>query len=620
MMDKGMKKIFAMILAAGSMMIAVSCKGVFDENFTPDEETVYVTRTYSAGFGESTKTAIESSGKVVWEQGDVIRYYSKKEGEVKEYAIQKGAAHADLTLDVASTASFLIAAYGGTGLTGNLGTGVTIQGAIPAEQSGVFGDHHVAVTKTYEVTRESLTFHNLTSYIKFALSRDDVARVVFKSNDATQLNGEGINVAFVTESEDIKTVSFIGSGSNSITIDNGGAGTFFIATLPCVLAEGFQLDCFSADGTYLGSAITSKSLELRQNTVLNLGVLDSRLDMIRTDLSADGTANCYVVSAPGIYKFKADVKGGTPEALDGTPFCAEVLWESFGTDIQPEVGDIVSDVALKDGYITFTASGKDGNAVIAVKDAVGDILWSWHIWVCKGFDPAATAQVYYNNAGTVMDRNLGATSATKGDVKALGLLYQWGRKDPFLGSSSISSNTKAKSTISWPSTVPSDSSNGTIDFVVKHPTTFVTSKSGNYDWYYTGSSSTDNTRWNSDKGMYDPCPKGWKVPDGGSNGLWAKAFGTSSSWTTSSNWDSTNKGMDFGSTDKKLGSGEIWYPASGCLGSRGGTLSNVGYNGYYWSCTPDGYNAYYLYFDYNGLVYPSYRSRAVGHSVRCLQE
>ena len=36
----------------------------------------------------------------------------------------------------------------------------------------------------------------------------------------------------------------------------------------------------------------------------------------------------------------------------------------------------------------------------------------------------------------MMDRNLGATSATPGNVGSLGLLYQWGRKDPFLGSSS----------------------------------------------------------------------------------------------------------------------------------------------------------------------------------------
>ena len=173
--------------------------------------------------------------------------------------------------------------------------------------------------------------------------------------------------------------------------------------------------------------------------------------------------------------------------------------------------------------IDVTVPFKEGNAVIAAKDADGNILWSWHIWLTD----QPQAQVYNNDAGTMMDRNLGATSATPSDVGALGLLYQWGRKDPFLGSSSISSNTIAKSTITWPSAVSSDSSNGTIEYATAHPTTFITYNWSNYDWYYTGSSSTDDTRWttsSSDKSIYDPCPAGWRVPD---KGIWSKAgFGT----------------------------------------------------------------------------------------------
>lgn len=111
-----------------------------------------------------------------------------------------------------------------------------------------------------------------------------------------------------------------------------------------------------------------------------------------------------------------------------------------------------------------------------------------------------------------MDRNLGATSATPGEISALGLLYQWGRKDPFLSSSSISSGTLAKSTIAWPSSVSSNTSNGTIEYAISHPTTFITSNSSNADWYYTGSSSTDDTRWQSEKTIYDPCPASSAMP------------------------------------------------------------------------------------------------------------
>ena len=220
----------------------------------------------------------------------------------------------------------------------------------------------------------------------------------------------------------------------------------------------------------------------------------------------------------------------------------------------------------------------------------------------------------------MMDRNLGATSATPGDVGALGLHYQWGRKDPFLGSSSISSNEViAKSTITWPSEVYSDSSKGTIAYATANPTTFIGYNDSNYDWYYTGSTSTDNTRWTtseSSKSIYDPCPAGWRVPDGGDNGVWSKALGPSSSF------NSTNEGMNFSG---KFGSAStIWYPASGCRSGFDGYLGPVGNVGLCWSASPysdDSRYAYGLYFNLYGDVYPSYGYvHAYGYSVRCLQE
>ena len=213
-----------------------------------------------------------------------------------------------------------------------------------------------------------------------------------------------------------------------------------------------------------------------------------------------------------------------------------------------------------------------------------------------------------------MDRNLGATSATPGDVGALGLLYQWGRKDPFLGSSSIGRNTIAKSTITWPSTVSSDSSNGTIDYATANPTTFITYNSKNYDWYYTGDSSTDNTRWttsSNDKSIYDPCPAGWRVPDGDSNGIWSKAG------FDDTTYDSTNEGISFSISSPS----KTWYPASGFRDSFDGGLDIVGSIGDYWSASPYSYDACSLYFDSTGFVIPSGSTgRANGRSVRCLQE
>ena len=327
------------------------------------------------------------------------------------------------------------------------------------------------------------------------------------------------------------------------------------------------------------------------------------------DLSASETANCYIVSEPGTYQIKA-VKGNSKVAV-GTAVSATVLWESFGTSQTPEIGDLVVWAYCTDGYLYFEVPSdyKEGNAVIAARDSDGNILWSWHIWMTD----QPKEQVYYNGAGTMMDRNLGATSATPGDVGALGLLYQWGRKDPFLGSSSIRDAVEAKSTIAWPSAVSSDSSNGTIAYATANPTTFI-GYSNNYDWYYTGDSSTDNTRWTTSetaKSIYDPCPAGWRVPDGGSNGIWSKAG------FKKTTYDSTNEGISFSISSPS----KTWYPASGCRGSNVGSLNLVGYDGAYWSASPDSDSAYDLYFNDNGFVNPSdsYR-RAFGYSVRCLQE
>ena len=383
------------------------------------------------------------------------------------------------------------------------------------------------------------------------------------------------------------------------------------------LTSGLKGDICTVSGSGIKKALVPLDKYAPRFTGKQLAFTLEVENIIKTcaNLSLGGTANCYIVSASGEYKFKT-VRGNSLESV-GSVASAAVLWESFGTSVTPSVGSLIKSASYNYGYITFQTADvfKEGNAVIAAKDATGNILWSWHIWLTD----QPQGQVYNNGAGTMMDRNLGATSATPGEVGALGLLYQWGRKDPFLGSSSISSNTIAKSTITWPSPVSSNSSNGTIAYATANPTTFVTDNILNYDWYYTDPLSTDNTSWttsSSGKSIYDPCPAGWRVPDGGSSSVWSKAVGSSSKFTRT--YDSSNEGMNFSG---KFGSAStIWYPASGCRFGSDGGLSNVGDNGYCWSASPNGYCAHYLYFNSIGNVNPSsFSNRANGFSVRCLQ-
>lgn len=346
-----------------------------------------------------------------------------------------------------------------------------------------------------------------------------------------------------------------------------------------------------------------------------------------TDLS-DGEnkcANCYIVSKSGKYMFHyykplADTYTGPANEYPGS---AEVLWETVGNAGALQKGCLISEVGFLNGYVYFVTPDSfcEGNACIAIKGAdSGKILWSWHIWFCKGYDPVATQQVYRNGTAWMMDRNLGATSATPGDVKSLGLLYQWGRKDPFIGASAISSNIPAVVTGMF-TTVPSTAENGTVEYATANPLAFIVMNETNADWLYpTASAPVDNTRWTSEKSPYDPCPYGWRVCDGGENGVWAKASGETTITTCA--WDSANLGSDFGSGAAVSFSNcaSTWYPATGCLGAGDGILSNVGESANYWSCTPaaEGNNACRLTFQKNGRFYTcAIDCRANAYSVRC---
>jgi len=170
--------------------------------------------------------------------------------------------------------------------------------------------------------------------------------------------------------------------------------------------------------------------------------------------------------------------------------------------------------------------------------------------------------------------------------------------------------------------VESDSSNGTIAYATANPTTFIKYNNSNYDWYYTGSKQIDNTRWTTSentKSIYDPCPAGWRVPDGGSNGVWSKALGTSS-YFHDCPYDDTNEGINFSG---KFGStSTIWYPASGYRSYYSGSLVQVGDSGHSSSASPAGgvQHSYLLLEDDGGGSTSFFTNRADGLSVRCLQE
>lgn len=322
------------------------------------------------------------------------------------------------------------------------------------------------------------------------------------------------------------------------------------------------------------------------------------------DLSSSGTSNCYLVSSEGMYSFDL-VKGNTHESLENVA-SVEVVWESFGTEEKPQSGDLIKDIKIKKNKVTFTASNKKGNALIAAKNNEGVTIWSWHIWMTD----TPSDQTYRNDAGILQDRNLGATSREAGDPCSLGLFYQWGRKDPFLGAGAIKGSSFATSTYSWPSPIMSTSENGTIAYTIANPTTFIYATL-NSDWLFGGA---NDGRWSADKTIYDPCPVGYRVPDM----VWSVAKLGSSDFT----YDSVNRGIK---GNNMLVSGSFWYPAAGKYkGWQSGELTWVGSTGVYLSCVPDNYfpavHARSFSYQLGEYIELDKTYHCEGGSVRCMKE
>ena len=233
---------------------------------------------------------------------------------------------------------------------------------------------------------------------------------------------------------------------------------------------------------------------------------------------ADVPANCYIISKPGRYLIPTymgnKVSGGTqiggasvdaPVHLSGNTATDKITNVRFlpANHEDNTLGQdcIMFDVNMYDSSNAFSPADVVGsNKLICLKNSAGQIIWSWHLWLCEDGnrpDTEGYLNTYPTTGAIVMNRALGATNHQ--GIEALGyslaywddgLYYQWGRKDPLLptGNTTASASTYAKAK--------------------QNPRTFY------MDWKgtYTAENNTDAVGWTSSKSVNDPCPPGYKVP------------------------------------------------------------------------------------------------------------
>lgn len=382
----------------------------------------------------------------------------------------------------------------------------------------------------------------------------------------------------------------------------------------------------------------------------------------------ENTANCYVISAPGTYRiplvYGNAIKGGATNASAYTstapatylpksgggfydedlilhtfvdhnddpitsPYIniqnasdqatsAKVIWE--------DCSDIVTAPAVTgsgaNSYLTFTIKKENlqnGNAVVAVTNAAGKVMWSWHLW----FTPKSSLKkIPVTSDGSeykYMTDNLGwkytkwtgglkrevvvkiEQQAETGEKKTAtitlkqaagnniregyGNLYQWGRKDPLPG---INTTGFAfdNSYVEIPAEKGDEPANvikmktRTIGRSIQNPGIMLPKVGGGkLSWQYqqiinlwsANNNKLDGSIRNNVKTIYDPSPVGFKVPD-------AHAFMGFS--TTGAVWSN-------GYTFKVDNDKEIYFQAGGARYGTSGALTANGTAAIYWTSDPN---------------------------------
>ncbi len=367
-----------------------------------------------------------------------------------------------------------------------------------------------------------------------------------------------------------------------------------------------------------------RNRDYRMNlSVTGISTADKRV------VARTATSNCYLVpvaSGSTVYipVKRANQSTELGEQLPdlGSGWSSSVIWRD-NSSLEIETDD--TDQAYGIFQVKVNSEGESGNALVCIKDGSNNILWSWHIWVTD-FDPDTETQVFTSGGVnyTFMVRNLGAVNDTPGDAGSLGLLYQWGRKDPFAGSSAKTlNNTTLKTLYEGGSsadpynplgTTPANASAAPMDVAhnlensIRNPGVFYYGSASPYDWYIGSNTDQNNTLWGTIKTVYDPCPSGWKVAP-------LVAF---SNWSaSSSSWDATNLGRIYTSTTSSTVS---WYPAFGYRNSGTGALMEVGTYGFYWSSEVFDTYGSGLRFSSSAVLPAAGSLRASGFALRCVQD
>lgn len=656
-----MKKINYLLLVIAAVVTLSCAKNLIEKAEVEDSIETGPTVTVTCTFAPTdTKVSIEDGtgahpGTTRWQVGDEILIHGKKTDENVTVTLAAGNIIEDGKV-AQFTVTMPTTPYGPNDEeSGPNGYYAAYPASAYTEYSdgrgynyNTFNDTNKPLMSAYYVTAENkFVFANLCGVLAFKVTGGDAYdEYMLVGKDKEEL-GYGRYVARTrygkTQYYKYATASPLKSVRGPVVADGATENRIYIPN-GVSFTSGFYIFLLK-DGEIIKQFEYNKAISIPRSSYRPLPDITSYLSAFSTpshtpagwtstatDLSVTlgGKANCYYLRksttpAESVYKFPAK-QGNSETAVSGI-YDIEVVWETYNTTTDISAGKIISNVDFDSDWIYFQmpATVNAGNALIAVRDIYGDILWSWHIWVpTDAVSSISSEAITTFIGGAMMNMNLGALEAVPGSgaatIESLGLLYQWGRKDPFVGAAAWAKypTRAAVAGAAWRMSAEKVS----IATSIKHPDVLYIDPAKDDKDYKDWNSSSDASLWNNSgsKSIYDPCPPGYKVP-----------VNTGSVWTkTDTGWSLDLENHVWVNT-----AASVRIPLAGYIECYGGSLYGAG-NGkdsdsgnnyshaYLWSASSNGEEAYCMYvraFRAEGSrYYGNSRGKANAGSVRCIAE
>lgn len=579
-----------------------------------------------------SRTALDISRNVVWTSGDQIRIFGASVPGGTVYVTASNNTRTGIfTPQGAQQAvddATRYAVYPAAAVSGTLSEQtVELDFAALATQSctrSLGAGSDIARLPMVAVSENNaFLFRNVCGGIQLQLNDYQALGLKIKSLAVTALGEEQIAGRAVVDIATGTAVLQKGGERRTVTVECGegvdissdgdlSKGTGFVVFLPAATYEGFRFTVTDTEGCCY-------EVETKQAVSVTAGVVTPLQTLPLTRYY--GTANCYRTAGAGTveidvtpyYTFGGDFVHEGRRCVDaagaatGIPVKAKVVWQQTGSN---ESGEVVSAPTLDGTTLKVPATGKTGNAVVAVCDNGDVILWSYHIWVSEAAD------ISYNyperGAYKLLDRNLGATSTELKNRNSYGVFYQWGRKDPFarnLTSERPGGSPYESAASDLEKTAEATAETGTIAYAVRNPQTRLLSATG---WYHGAGGNDRLWGWidskSGVKSVYDPCPAGYRVAD----------------YSCFAEFPADDKGNCNAQYGHRIATGtgsSSYYPTGGYLHQNKDALMYLEYRGYLWNNQPGtgSGDPNRLMYNNAGVTINKGEVHSAGMPVRCLK-